>query len=857
MFTPVVALGALAGVSWVQLQSSLGSATTLISWAIAPAALLLVLHLGVRRLAPSIALLRRTFHGLRLLAGFVMVALAMAGVATWVAQGRIAARLPLSLDREVVLLDVIIRDLPTRHDRGWRFEVDVQQASQIKGMLSDASPPVVPSRGVVNWFDHRDYPSPIDLKPGQRWQFVARLRVPVGSLNPGGFDYEAWMLENRLFFTASVQLGSRTPPPIYLGEDTSLRSRIDQLRDAIRRKIDQSLPIDPSRQVLSALVVGDQRAISAEDWAVFQRTGVAHLMSISGLHVTMFAALAGLIGGMIWRWCCRWPVTLGVWVPVQSAAAMSAIIGAFGYALLAGFAVPAQRTAWMVAVFGLARILGLRTRHWSVLSLALLVIVVPDPMAVLAPGFWLSFLAVGFLFSLNEQGGARGEVPGQARGPAPGRVGLRRIWSTLRSAGVTQVAITFGLLPITAYLFQQIVLVSLPSNAIAIPVVSYLVTPLAMAGTLEAFFSSSTVGLRLAATIQSWLLDGLVWISQRPFAVLDWPSPGLWPTVVAALGMVLVFGRFQIPSRYRRLRHLGWSGLLFLWSGFPAAIAPGEMRLTMIDVGQGSSLLIRTHAHTLLYDAGPRVGSADAGARFVLPTLRRFAVTRLDRLVLSHLDQDHSGGAPTLLALSMVDAIQTPDPDAAVSLLRDKGVSAFPRVLTCRAGDHWAWDGVRFQVLHPAVLSGDGNTDSCVLRVEDAFGNSVLLTGDITPRVERSIVASFTRLFDPEDPASMHLSGARLASQLVAAPHHGNRHALTEAFLRAVAPTSVLVQSGFRNQYGHPHPETLSRIQDTLGGQVTVFRTDLQGAIDISWQDGRLIAHDFWRAHRRYWHLPR
>jgi competence protein ComEC len=849
VFTPVVALGTLAGVSWVQLQSSLGSASTFFAWAAAPAAILLISQWAASRRACATVLMRRISEGLRLLAGLVMVAFAMAGLATWVAHGRIAERLSSSLDREVFLLEVIIRDLPTRHDRSWRFEVDVQRASPIEGVSSDRSVAEVPSRGVVTWFDSRDHPAPSDLKPGQRWQFVARLRVPVGSLNPGGFDYEAWMLENRLFFTASVQLGSRVPRPFYLGEDTSFRSRIDLLRDAIRRKIDQALPEHPSRQVLSALVVGDQRAISAADWAVFQRTGVAHLMSISGLHVTMFAALAGLIGGVIWRWCCRWPLTLGVWVPVQSAAAMSAIIGAFGYALLAGFAVPAQRTAWMVAVFGLARILGLRTRHWSVLSLALLVIVVPDPMAVLAPGFWLSFLAVGFLFALGEQG----RTPSDTSNPS----GLQRIWATLRAAGFAQVAITFGLLPITAYLFQQIVLVSLPSNAVAIPLVSYLVTPLAMVGTVEAFFLSSTLALTLAAAIQSWLFDWLVWISQRPFAVLDWPSPGLWPTVLAAAGMVLVFGRFPIPLRYRRLRHLGWSGLLFLWSGFPAAVAPGEMRLTMIDVGQGSSVLIRTRAHTLLYDAGPSFGAGDAGARFVLPTLRRFAVNRLDRLVLSHLDQDHSGGAPTLIALSMVDAIQSPDPNAAMSALRDKGATSFPRMLTCLAGDHWTWDGVQFQVLHPTVLSGDGNTDSCVLRVEDAFGNSLLLTGDITPKVERSIVGSFTRLFDPEDPASTHLSGARLASQLVTAPHHGNRHALTEAFLRAVAPTSVLVQSGFRNQFGHPHPETLSRIQDTLGDQVKVLRTDLQGAIDLSWHEGRLVTRDFWQDHRRYWHLPR
>ncbi len=849
MFTPVVALGALAGVSWVQLQSSLGSATTFFAWAMAPAAILLATRLVAQRCRSNTHVLCWAARGLGVLAGIAMVALAMAGVATWVAQGRIAERLPVSLDREVVLLEVVIRDLPTRHDRGWRFEVDVQKATRYPSSAVEDSPIKVPSRGVVNWFDSRDTPVPDALHPGQRWRFAARLRVPAGSLNPGGFDYEAWMLENRLFFSASVQSGRRVDPPVYLGDDPSLESGIDRLRDSIRRKIDLSLSDHPSRQVLSALVVGDQRAISATDWAVFQRTGVAHLMSISGLHVTMFAALAGLIGSLVWRWCCRWPLTVAIWVPVQSVAAMSAIIGAFGYALLAGFAVPAQRTAWMVAVFGVARLLGLRASQWSVLSFALLVIVVPDPMAVLAPGFWLSFLAVSFLFSLGRQSHSSHE---ESKGMA-----LSRVWSGLRSAVRVQVAITFGLLPVTAYLFQQIVLASLPSNAVAIPLVSYLVTPLAMLGTLEVFLMSSAVGLTAAATIQSWLFDLLAWISQQPFAVLDWPSPGLLPTIAAALGMVLVFGRFQIPMRYRRLRYLGWSGLLFLWGGFPAAIAPGEMRLTVIDVGQGSGLLIRTHAHTLLYDTGPSFGVADAGARFILPTLRRFAVSRLDRVVLSHLDQDHSGGLASIVALSMVDAVYVPDPDAAGSTLRDKKMAAYPRMLKCLAGDQWVWDGVQFQVLHPTALSGDGNTDSCVLRVEDANGNSLLLTGDITPKVERSIVGSFTRLFDPEDPSSTHLSGAKLASQLVVAPHHGSRHALTETFLRSVAPTAVLIQSGFRNQFGHPHPETLLRIQDTLGDQVTVLRTDLQGAIDVSWDRGRLVARDFWQDHRRYWHLQR
>jgi competence protein ComEC len=628
-----------------------------------------------------------------------------------------------------------------------------------------------------------------------------------------------------------------------------LSSRIDRLRDTVRREIDRALSGHPARQVISALVVGDQRAISPSDWAVFQKTGVAHLMSISGLHVTMFAALAGLLGGLIWRLLCRWPFTLAIWIPVQSAAAITATLGAFGYALMAGFAVPAQRTAWMVAVFALSRLLGLRASHWSVLSLALLVIVVPDPMAVLAPGFWLSFLAVGFLFSLTEQ------EPVSVRGPT--RKPWQRVWPAVRVAAFSQLAITFGLLPITAYLFQQIVLVSLPANALAIPVVSYLVTPLAMLGTVEWFLFQSDVCLAMAASVQHGLHGLLVWMSQQSFAAIDWPSPGLIPTIVAALGMLLVFGRFPAVQWLHRIRHLGWFGLLFLASGFPHAIAPGEMKVTVMDVGQGSGLLIRTQHHTLLYDTGPSFGASDAGARAVLPTLRRFAVREIDRVVLSHLDQDHAGGLVTIVALGMVKTLHTPDPSAAEQLLQEKAVTLMPSIGYCRAGDQWVWDGVRFQVLHPAALSGNSNADSCLLRVEDARGNSLLLTGDITPRVEKTIVGRFTQLFDPEDPGAMHLSGARLASQVVMAPHHGSRHALTEGFLRAVSPAVIVIQAGARNHFGHPHPETIGRIESTLGGTIKVLRTDLQGAIDLSWNEGGLVVRDFWGSYRRYWHRPR
>ncbi len=273
MATPVLAFGALVGVSWVQLQSDLSDVEVFLAWALLSGLIGLGTFWAAGRLTIRAVVSHRWLVGLSATCAAVMAGFLMAGIATWVAQVRLAERLPMSLDREVILLDILIRDLPTRHDRGWRLEVEVQPVDASSSLR-------LPSRGILNWFDSRDHPVPEDLAPGQRWRLEARMRVPFGSLNPGGFDYEAWMLENRLFFSASVQTGPRVLKPYRLSDDVGLVSRIDRLRDTIRREIDRALSDHPSRHVLAALVVGDQRAISASDWAVFQRTGVAHLMSI-------------------------------------------------------------------------------------------------------------------------------------------------------------------------------------------------------------------------------------------------------------------------------------------------------------------------------------------------------------------------------------------------------------------------------------------------------------------------------------------------------------------------------------------------------------------------------------------------
>ena len=837
----LVALGLLAGIAWVQLQAALNPVGFFVVPCIAAASLALVtLGLSARWPVLQAGFGQPVCKGL--IAASVLTSLGFfaAGYASTIAQHALDRRLPDSLDRTSVLLEAIVMDLPTRDARSWRFEVQVRSAHTLDRQPIHA----FPTTGVVHWYFNDQHTSPDSIKPGDVWFFQARVRQPSGTLNPGGFDYEAWMLEKRLLFNATVQQTKQSLQPEKIGQAQGWQISVDQLRDRIRTRIDAALPQWESRHVLAALVVGDQRAIATADWSVFQRTGVSHLMSISGLHVTMLAALAGWIGAAIWRLLSRTRLAVGLWLPAQSVGALLAIVGAVGYALLAGFAVPAQRTAWMVVVVSSAKLFGIRANPWAVLSIALVVVLISDPIAVLAPGFWLSFMAVAFLFTLPDLQEKNYQKTLQ-----------EKIMGTARAAGHAQLAITFGLLPVTVLMFQQIVLIGPLANAVAIPVVSYLVTPFAMAGVVI----SETVGadflLHAAAWVQQMLHAFLRWCSGVPFAAIDWPSPGLARTVIASAGMVMALGTV-LPKPWARWRHAGWLGLIALWGVAPSAPAHGDMRLTFIDVGQGSAVLIQTHRHTLLYDTGPLMGSADAGARMIMPTLRRKGIRLLDQVMVSHADSDHAGGLASLLELVPIDTLRTSWP----SELPVAPTTRNPHVVAqgCTAGQSWQWDGIRFEVLHPLENAPqfaetvepkfdylpqpwprqppppDRNAESCVLRVQGQHGESVLLAGDIPVEKEKILSLSST--------------------QVLMSPHHGSKTSTGESLLEQVVPQLVVVQAGYKNRFGHPHEQVLERIKAS-GAQV--LRTDLQGAIEIEWRSGQRWVRDFWQDHRRYWHLNR
>lgn len=670
----------------------------------------------------------------------------------------------------------VVASLPAPGERAVRFELDVESA-----------PVRLPRKILLSWYGQGALADP-GVHPGERWVLAVRLRRPHGHANPGGFDYEAWLLERGIGATGYVRHGAGNRK---IGLRSGLLDLVERAREAVRERIRAQLGATPAAGILAALAVGDQRAIPDEEWRLFNRTGVTHLMSISGLHVTLVSGLAAWLVAFAWR---RVPAA-ALRLPARRAAAVAAIVAALGYTLLAGFAVPAQRTFYMVAVVALALWSGRIASPWRTLALALAAVVAADPWAPLAPGLWLSFGAVALIFYVAG-------------------VGPRWLqWARL------QWAITVGLAPAALALFGQVSLAGPLANAVAIPLVSAVVTPLA----LLAVVLPLDFVLELAATLVEGLLAFLEWCAALPGALHQQHAAPPWTALLALGGAAWILAPRGVPWRA--------CGTALMAPAFclpPAAPAPGEAWITTLDVGQGLSVLVRTASRTLLYDAGPGFGpEADSGGRIVAPVLRGAGIERLDLLVLSHEDSDHLGGALTVLETFQVDAL-------ASSLAPAHALHAFaPAAARCAAGARWEWDGVRFEFLHPGAgrRAARRNDESCVLRIA-AAGGSFLLTGDI------------------ERAAELELAKANPRTDVLLVPHHGSRTSSSEAFIAAVSPRWAIAAAGYRNRFGHPAREVLERYRDA---GVEVLRTDLDGAVHAVLKRDSIGVGGERAARPRYW----
>jgi competence protein ComEC len=698
-----------------------------------------------------------------------------------------------------------IDSLPYRFDQGVRFNFKVER------VVGDGAR--VPPRVALSWYSgFRGSAQQVgDVQPGARWRLTVRLQRPHGNANPDGFDYEVWLLEQGVRATGYVRPSNdnrRLDPFV-----TSFGNLVERARATLRERILAALPGKEYAAVIVALVIGDQRGIDQSDWAVFNRTGIGHLISISGLHITMVAGLFALAASWLWRRSFFTGAQLPLLLPAQKVAALAGAAVALLYVLLAGFGIPAQRTLYMLSVVAAALWFGRIASVSHVLCAALGIVVLLDPWAMLWPGFWLSFGAVAVI--LYASVGRVGPEPAGWRG-------------AIRAGWRTQYAVTLGLVPLTLLLFGQVSLVSPLANAVAIPLVSFVVTPLALAGAmLPGPIAGIVLGVAHGAI--EVLAHVLAWMGEQRLAVWTAPEPPPWLFMLALAGTFWMLAPRGWPHRWA-----GAASWLPLFLQLPSHPGDGQFAVTAFDVGQGMALLVETSGHRLLYDTGPQYAlDSNGGNRVIGPYLKARGIGKLDGMIVSHSDTDHSGGALALLQAVPVGWV-------ASSLWPNSPiVLAAPRHLRCAAGQHWRWDGIDFEMLQPSVDSYadpalKANGRSCTLRVSGP-ARGILLAGDIEAAQEARLVEQ---------------AAGKLRSDVLLAPHHGSGTSSTPAFLHAVSPSIGVFQVGYRNRYHHPKPQVFARYGE-LG--IRRLRTDESGAVMLDF-GAEVGAREYRREHARYWY---
>ena len=704
----------------------------------------------------------------------------------WRAQLLLDTTLDPALEGQTLVLQGKLDALPVATTRGVRVTLAVQQA------WLQGKPVSVPPRVRLSSYRHGWRP-----QIGEHWRVHVRLKRPHGFQNPGGFDYEAYLLQQRVRATGYVRhkpapLRVRAAGPWGLG----------QLRQRLAAGITQALGENRYSAIIIALCVGERHAISSQDWQLLRATGTNHLMAISGLHI-------GLVAGLVFfllRWSWSRAAGLALYWPAPKAAATGAAIAAVTYAALAGFSLPTQRAMIMLAVLMLAVVTARRFVPSQVLALALFLVLLYDPLAPLAAGFWLSFLAVALIaYSLKARSHS---------------AGAQRWW---RHWGRVQWGLALGLAPLLLWWFQQVSLVAPVANLVAVPVFAFWVVPLSLLGGVCELLLPSWLGAGLLHLAQFglsvlWVLLAL--LGQTAISVWQLPSPSVGALLIAMLGALWLLAPRAWPAR--------WLGLVLclplLWPRTPS-LQTGEFAMTLLDVGQGLSVVVRTRQHALVFDTGPRFSpSFDTGSAVVLPYLIHSGIHRLDALVISHGDNDHIGGSDSLLAAMPTQQIYSSVPQRIV------GAS------DCYAGLAWHWDGVDFRFLNPPRgLASQDNNGSCVLHIRSPY-RSALVTADIELFAEQELLQH---------------GAAELAADILVVPHHGSKTSSSPEFVAAVNPKIALFPVGYRNRYRHPHPAVLQRYR-AQGSEI--YQSPQHGAIELRALATRIERRSYRDYHRRYWH---
>lgn len=638
-----------------------------------------------------------------------------------------------------------------------------------------------------------------NLQPGDTLLLRVKLKKPRSYANPGSFDSERYFFQQRLVATGYVVPSADNK----LLQQSPIMQPINYLRQYLSIKVNNYLIGYEFAPIIKSLTLGIRSSMPAKHTEILQNTGTAHLLAISGLHIGLLASMCFFLIRIGWRYAPR------SWLNIPSSlvGASGALVLSFVYACLAGLSIATQRSLIMLSIFLAAILLKRKISSWYSFYLALLLVVLWDPFVVLSVGFWLSFFAVGLLMYASH---SKAKPKGY----------MARILMWIRP----QVVITIGLLPITLLCFSKSSIIGLVANCIAIPWVSFAVLPISILAILLIPFipNLSSVLLQFTANNFAKLWVILTKLSNIPIYTWQVPSEYKWLLIIcSSLGVLWLFIPRGLPGRL-----WGACGFVPLLLMQTTLIPFGQADFILLDVGQGLSTVIRTQNHTLIYDTGPKLpGGFDLGNNVVIPYLHAKGIKKIDTLVISHIDNDHIGGA-----LAILEKIPTQD----ILISNNNTLTKYnPHV--CIAGQSWNWDGVQFTVLHPIAENQvkKRNDHSCVLMVQ-AGDHKALLTGDIEKHSEKQLI---------------ELYGKQLQSDLLLVPHHGSKSSSSIEFLQTVKPKYALIPVGYKNQYGHPKEYVLQRYRD-IGA--TILRTEQDGAISFR-LGGDLLPHCYRREQRWFW----
>ncbi|WP_176752449.1 DNA internalization-related competence protein ComEC/Rec2 [Pelistega sp. MC2] len=738
---------------------------------------------------------------------------------------RLYNQLSDNYDNKVTTLDLCVVSLATYRDDS--IEFDAELLSPIKG---------IPSTIRVLWnlsstfdlYQSKKVATKPTLRPGDCWRMSLRLRKPNTLMNTGVFDNETYLFQENIRALGTVK---QTPEKLAI-QQLGFNTYIQAVRDRVRERMQAYLQGKRYAGVIQALVIGDQQSIAQADWQLFNRTGMTHLVSISGSHITMVSSLAVAVSLVCFKRIRYKRKLLADYVALKSFALGIGVIVALLYCLLAGWGIPAQRTFLMLLIFYIVELSKRKFSSIFLLLLAAVIVLLLDPWAILTTGFYLSFGAVVILSIMVNK---------LKQTPHKNNSRIRNVCFFIKEWLLLQGIITIGMMPFLIQFFHQVSLISPIVNSYAILVVGYLITPLALLlGIFSVLNPWQTLNQWVADTchqLLEWVMQLSSYLSEFTWAVIDVGELPEWINVLSGIALLIYLMPKGIP--YARLAPIYFMPS-FLYA--PPMLQEGEWQIHALDIGQGGAVLIQTQHHTLLFDTGLRSSPHyESGTRVLIPFLRAQHIHSLDAVVISHADLDHSGGLS-----SLVETIHLEKMFASFQVNRfiDEEERRLGKIISsknpqlmyqqCKEGVEFEWDQVRFHFLNKAeqatIPIKSKNYQSCILSIEGKYDRA-LLTGDMLQEQERM------RNWQ-------HYT-------LVQVPHHGSKSSSSEHFIQQIAAKYAFAQTGFYNSYRHPHPVIEKRWQD-YGSQF--FNTALTG--EIVFASTHLGFHiSQWRhQQRRYWH---